>query len=247
MIVSTNPCADAILVELVEPKRIAAISHYSHDPDASSIDLSVARRFATTAGTAEEVIALSPGLVIAGSFTPPATREAFRRAGLRPLYVGVPATVEEAMAQVMEIASAVGEPARGEALVARIERAVADAEFRGEPVPALLWHGGDGLVSGKGTLVDELLTRAGFRNASADYGVSYTGYLPLEHVVLDPPRVMLTPTDESDRGIALRRRAIAASGGEVIEAEFPERLINCGGPTIPVALARLKEIRERAQ
>ena len=36
-IVSVNPCADAMLVRLVTPNRIAAISHYSLDPAASSI------------------------------------------------------------------------------------------------------------------------------------------------------------------------------------------------------------------
>ena len=36
-------------------------------------------------------------------------------------------------------------------------------------------------------LLDEMLGRAGFRNASAEYGVRQTGVLPLEHVVARPP------------------------------------------------------------
>ncbi len=44
--------------------------------------LDMARRFRSTAGTAEEVIALAPDLVVASAFTPPATRAAFERAGL---------------------------------------------------------------------------------------------------------------------------------------------------------------------
>ena len=78
-IVSTNPCADAMLVELVPASRIAAISHYSVQAEASSMPLSVARRFATTAGTAEEVIGLHPDLVVTSSFTPPATLAADRK------------------------------------------------------------------------------------------------------------------------------------------------------------------------
>jgi len=72
-IVSTNPCADAMLVALVPPSRIAAISHYSVEAEASSMPLAIARRFATTTGTAEEVIGLRPDLVVTSSFTPPAT------------------------------------------------------------------------------------------------------------------------------------------------------------------------------
>src|SRR3546814_4015678 len=66
-IVSTNPCADQILVSLVEPERIAAISHYSQDPAATSLPPEVARRYRVTAGTAEEVIALRPDLVVTRS------------------------------------------------------------------------------------------------------------------------------------------------------------------------------------
>ena len=87
-IVSLNPCADQLLLALVPPARIAAISWYSQRPGASSIPLALARRFRATAGTAEEVIALASDLVLATSFTPPATRAALvaaseRTTGLR--------------------------------------------------------------------------------------------------------------------------------------------------------------------
>ena len=68
-IVSTNPCADAMLVELVSPDRIAAISHYSQDPAATSMPIEVANRFATTAGTAEEVIAWTANWIARGGPT----------------------------------------------------------------------------------------------------------------------------------------------------------------------------------
>ncbi|HVF94142.1 MAG TPA: ABC transporter substrate-binding protein, partial [Sphingomonas sp.] len=163
-IVSTNPCADAVLVELVPPARIAAISHYSLDAGSTSIPLDVAKRYRATAGTAEEVIALRPSLVLTSSFTPLATREAYARAGLTTLVLGSPTTVAASKAQVMEIADAVGAPGRGRALVARIDAAVAGAAppTRARPA-ALLYIAGD-LASGGGTLLDEMMTLAGFAN-----------------------------------------------------------------------------------
>ena len=107
-IVSTNPCADAMLVRLVAPERIAAISRYSHDPGATSLPLGLARRFRATAGTAEEVIALRPSLVLASSFTPASTRQAYARAGLRTLYLDSPTTVTASIAQVREVATEEG-------------------------------------------------------------------------------------------------------------------------------------------
>ena len=246
-IVSTNPCADAMLVELVPPGRIAAISHYSQDPAATSMPLEVANRFATTAGTAEEVIALDPDLVLTSSFTPASTRSAYERAGLKMLLLDSPTTIEASKAQIAQVAAAVGEGARGRVLNAKIDRALASAAPRpapgnGQEPSALLFIVG-GLASGSGNLLDELLTRAGFRNAAADYGLAFTGNLPIETIAARPPRVILTPG--ASRTSTLRARVLAATRAGTIEASFPRTLVNCGGPTIIPAITRLAAIRRR--
>lgn len=245
-IVSLNPCADAVLVELVPPSRIAAISHYSMRADSTSIPLEVAHRFRANNGTAEEVIGMKPDLVVASSFTPPSTREAFARAGLKVLYVGIPPSIAESKAQVTELAAAVGEPAKGAALNARIDAAVAAARWNAPPAPALLWIGGN-LVTGGKTLLDDLMAHAGFANQAAHYGLTHTAHLPMEQVIADPPRVMLAPEgaghDSDSRAATLRKRAIAETGMPVTQAAFPRQLVNCGGPVIPAALARLAAIR----
>jgi len=247
-IVSTNPCADAMLVELVSPDRIAAISHYSQDPAATSMPLAVANRFATTAGTAEEVIALGPDLVLTSSFTPASTRNAYERAGLKTLLLNSPTTIEASKAQIMQVAMAVGEEERGRALNARIDKALS-ASLR-QPVQdkekenpsALLFITGS-LASGSGNLLDELLTRAGFRNAAADYGLAFTGNLPIETIAARPPRVILTPGPS--RTAALRARVLDATRAGTTEAIFPRTLVNCGGPTIIPAITRLAAIRRQ--
>lgn len=248
-IVSTNPCADAMLVELVPHDRIAAISHYSQDPGATSIPLDLANSFRGTRGTAEEVVAMRPDLVIASSFTPPATREAYARAGLRTLYLDSPVTIDASKAQVTELAAALGVPDKGRAMNAAIDRAVAAAASAGPPVPALVWIGGN-MVSGEGNLLDEMLRRAGFSNQAAHYGLQFTGYLPAERIVVDPPRVMLVPDgegrDSASRAAELRRRALAHAKGRVVEAAFPRNLVNCGGPVIARAMTRLAAIRREA-
>ena len=244
-IVSTNPCADAMLVELA-PERIVAISAWSHDPASSSIAPEVARRFRTNAGTAEEIVAMRPDLVVASSFTSAGTREAFARAGLKTLYLDSPVTIEASKVQVSELAAAIGVEARGRAMNARIDRAVARAATGAAAIPALVWIGGN-LVSGGGTLLDEMLVRAGFSDHAAHYGLQFTGYLPIEHVVADPPRVMLVPDtagrDADSRAAQMRARVLARSGARVREEHFPRSLINCGGPVIAHAMDRLAAIR----
>ena len=58
-----NPCTDAILAEVAAPGQLLAISHYSKDPRASSMEAAVAARFAATGGTVEEVLALDIALL----------------------------------------------------------------------------------------------------------------------------------------------------------------------------------------
>ena len=290
-IVSTNPCADAMLVELVPAGRIAAISHYSVEPDASSMPLTVARRFATTAGTAEEVIGLRPDLVVTSSFTPPATLAAYKRAGLKVLTLDSPTTIAASEIQIRTLAKTIGAQGQGEAMIARIESAAAEAtpclplpvgEGRGpsrsdgkgegralatttagvslDPHPpaasrllpspngrgtvcpsALLFIAGD-LANGSGTLLDELMTRTGFRNAAADYGLHFTGQIPIETIAAHPPRVILAP--DASRTATLRTQVLARTGARVTEAAFPRNLVNCGGPAIVPALHRLTAIRQ---
>jgi iron complex transport system substrate-binding protein len=237
-IVSTNPCADAILVRLVPASRITAISHYSHDPVAGSLPMPVARRFRATAGTAEEVIALRPSLVLTSSFTPIATRDAYARAGLKTLVLGSPTSVVASEAQVMEIATAVGAGAGGQAMVAGIDAAVLAARPASRSKPAALLYIGGELANGSGTLLDEMMTIAGFTNAAASYGLAYTGTLPAETVVARPPAIVIAPPGDG-RSATLRRSLLRRTP----EAAFDRQLVNCGGPAIVPALKRLAAIR----
>ncbi len=232
-IVSMNPCTDAILVQVADAGQIAAISHWSHDARATSIPLSVATRFAAQFGSAEEVIALRPDLVILSPHTPLATRTALARLGVPTLAVGVPASIGESLQQVRDIADAAGYPARGAKLAGSIGAAVAQTPAR--PPRTALIRMGSGTVPGEGTLADDLLRRAGFANASRDFGLQSWDMLAVERLVTQAPDVLLTDRPGAQHPV------VARAGIRV--AEFPGWLLNCGGPTIVPALARLAAVR----
>ncbi len=236
-IVSLNPCTDAILAEVAAPGQLRAISHYSKDPQASSMSAEQAARYPATGGTAEEVLALAPDMVVASSFIAPATRAAFERAGMRVETVGITQTLEDSVEQVRAMGELTGEPERAEALAERIEAAWAGAAYTGPPVETLLWQEG-GIVPGEGSLAAAMLEQSGFMLQSAARGLGQGAYLPLEQVLADPPALILASGDEpmlthpvlrQVRGMDYRR--------------FDSTLLYCGGPTIIRALARLREIR----
>jgi len=236
-IVSLNPCTDAILAEVADPAQILAVSHYSHDPRSTSMDLALARRFRATGGTVEEVLALDPDVVVGSTFMAPTTRHALDRLGLRVESVGIATTVAASEAQVRQLAALAGHPARGEALVARIEAALARARSDAAPVPAVLWQP-DGIVPGDGELISELMRRTGFVNHSAARGLRQADYLSLERLLVDPPRVLLVAGRERGQQHPTLGRLPATR-----QANFDPALLYCGGPTIVRAVDRLAAIR----
>ena len=234
-IVSLNPCVDAILTEVADPAQILALSAYSRDPASSSLPAGVAARFASTHGTVEEVIALHPDVVIDGAFVAPATVGAYHRLGLRLELLGTQRTVAGGLDDVRHIAAIAGHPDRGEALVHRIEAALAAAAPpRGTPpIDAVLWEWG-GMVAGADTLTGELMERTGFANLAARQGYHQADIYPIERLLAHPPRVLLTVGDDR----MLHHPALAALTGTK-RATFPAGLLYCGGPTIIRAAERL--------
>ena len=240
-VVSINPCVDALLMQVADAGQIVAISHFSHDPRATSIPIDQARRFRATSGTAEEVVALSPDLVLTGAHTAPATVQALRRMGIRQVEFAIPESVAESEAQAALIGRVVGHPDRGAALAGHI--AAAAEPVRAVPVPALIWQGG-GLVPGDGTLADDMLRRAGFANASAGYGLKQWDVLPLEYLVARPPRVLFSiGAAEAGGDRLMRHPALRQLSGRIAVEPYPARLLHCGGPTIVDAMRRLKSAR----
>lgn len=241
-IASINPCSDAILAEVADPAQIAALSAYSRNPASSSMDVALARRLPVTSGTVEELAALGPTLVVSGTFTPPATRNALARLGIPLVELPIAGSVEQSEAQVRELARIAGHPERGEAMVARIEAALAAAKPPpGLPVSAVVWQSG-GIVPGNTTLIADLLRRTGFASFSAARGLRQADYLPLERMLADPPRVIIAAGGHGEEDRLLAHPALAALT-HTSRAPLDPSLLWCGGPTIIRAAGRLAEIR----
>src|SRR5690606_18172430 len=119
-----------------------------------------ARRFRAIEGAAEQVLALAPDVVVADPFLPPARKQAFRRLGIRVETFASAATISDSRVQIRRLAALVGHPARGEALLARIDAALAETRRPGPRPTALLWQSG-GIVPGEETLIAQLLDHAG--------------------------------------------------------------------------------------
>lgn len=250
-IVSLNNCLDALLVQLAERGRIAALSHYARERDGSTIaDLALTLPF--TWETAEEVIALRPDLVLTSEHSSLATRNALGRLGVPVERFKVPSSVAESFEQVRRMARLVGRPDRGEALITRIEAAItAAAPAKGaRPIEALLYQP-NGFAAGEGTLISEMMTRAGFTNVAARYGLKRWGNVPLERLLADPPRVLLagapSPGARTWADRVMTHPALKAVADRMTVAPFPEKLMFCGGPVLIESAEALVEARRTVE
>jgi iron complex transport system substrate-binding protein len=234
-VVSLNPCIDSVLVRVADGHQVAGISHWSHDPAASSLPIGLARQFRSHGGTAEEVIALKPDLVLMTPYTPLATRAAFARLKVRTVSIGVPSTIADSLAQVRQVADAVGQGARGAALVHGIEADLARSRRAGPPRPALM-RMASGFVPGPGSLSEALMAHAGLFSVAADHGLKGAGVIGLEALALDPPTLLITDRPQALPPL-LSRLPVR------VEA-FHRQLLNCGGPSLVPAARRLAAIRD---
>ncbi|WP_082584898.1 ABC transporter substrate-binding protein [Caulobacter sp. Root655] len=248
-VVSLNPCTDAVLVNVADRGQILALSHYARDARQSTI-AGVARTYPITYESAEEVIALRPDVVLTAAHSSPATRAALKRLKIRTELFKVPNSWIENQAQIRRIADAVGHPDRGEALIARVEAAMAQGAPRpgGRPVTALVFQP-NGFAAGHGTLVDEMMRRAGFVNVAERYGLKKWGNVSLERLLDDPPEVLLAgqaaPNATTWAEHILNHPALASVGPRMRRAVFPERLLYCGGPVLIQTAAVLATARRQ--
>lgn len=245
-IVSLDLCTDQLLVELVEHRRIAAVTHLAADPAVSAIP-EKARGITITHGAAEDVLRHDPDLVLAGPFGVSATVSLLRRLGRNVLIVPLPQDIEGVRVAVRGVAAAVGEPAKGEAMIAEFDRRLGRLGPPQSPPPTAVIYQIGGAVSGPGSLADAALAAAGFRNMSADHRLTRGSQVPLESLIAHPPDlIVLGSASEEYRTVLadnLRHPIIRQLRQRRASLELPWRYWLCGTPHIADAVERLAAAR----
>jgi iron complex transport system substrate-binding protein len=247
-IVSLNLCTDQLLLQLVEPGRIAALTHLAADPELS-MQAGRARGVSWSRATAEEVILLRPDLALAGEYGARDAVTMLRRWGIPIVQFGPAQSWEAIRQQLRRAALAVQEVERAEALIEWMDSSLAELEAR---KPAVMLRAivvqRDGETFGSDTLSDAVLRAAGFRNLAAELGIVGYGSISLEQLLLaDPDLVVVLDyhPDAPTLGRAYLRHP-ALRGRSLGRIALPAAAFFCGTVDTVRAVQRLVAWRERA-
>ncbi|MGX7741629.1 ABC transporter substrate-binding protein [Rhodopseudomonas parapalustris] len=250
-VVSINTCTDQLLLTLADPDQILGLSPYARDA-ARSFLAAEAARYPRLSGGAEDVLMLKPDLVVGGKFTKRATRELLKQMGQRVVEFDSVKTIDDAKAQIRQMADLLGHPERAAAANARIDAAVARARQAASRTRlTVLPLARRGWVSGRDSLISSLLDIVGLRNAAGGLGFRNGGFTSLEAVVALRPDFLLM-TDDSDFAEDEGRAFVLHPALEHFyppskRITVPERLTVCGGPMLADALDRLTEELTRVE
>lgn len=247
-IVSLNLCADALVLRLADRADVRSVSWLARDPE-NSVVAAEAASVPVNRGLAEEVAALQPDLVVVGAFTARSTVALLRRLGMPILELRVPQDLDGVRAQIRQVAAAIGQTERGEAMIAAMDDRLAAIRRPASPPLAVVLRP-NGFTAGRGSLVDEILRQAGIRNLAAEQGLENFGEIPLERVALSGVRLLILNQPENrapSLGEAVLDHPILAALPDLHMVRVPARLWTCGGPEVADAAALIAAAARQAE
>jgi iron complex transport system substrate-binding protein len=228
-VASLNLTADELLVEMLPPGRLVAVTRWADDADMSNVAGRVpASAVRLPRADLERLVALQPDLVVVSEYTDADFLHLLGKSGLRHHRLAGLETLPGIRAAILDLGEAVGTREAAARLVARFDALLTELarRLRGAKRPRVLYWA-DPHTAGAGTAIGSLLEAAGGTNVAAELGLR--GIVPLageKAFAADPDLFLVTLGSGAEA--ALRRhpllsRTRAVREGRVVE--IPNRLL----------------------
>lgn len=249
-VVSMNVCTDQLAMLVARPGQLHSVSYLARDAGTSAM-AEEAAAYVVNHGLAEEIFLMKPDLVLAGAYTTRTTVSLLRRLGFRVEEFQPEASFDTVRANLRRMGELLGNPERAEALVAGMDAEIAALAEAETPRLRTALTFANSYTSGSGTLISEVVARAGLDNIAETLGMTGTARLPLELLILSNPELM-AGGQSGVKGPALAEqnfthpayRALAAASAE---APLENRLTVCGGPFTLKAARALQDAARDAK
>ena len=238
-VVSMNLCSDQLAMMLAAPGQLISVTRLAQDPRLSPM-AGQAAAFRANTGRAEEIYLMRPDLVIAGTYTPPATVAMLRRLGLRVEILPPAENFDAIRTEITRMGTLLGRKDAARALLARFDADLAAARSPDDRGRAALYYA-NGFTSGPDTLAGAILDAAGYANIAAGHGIAATTPLPLELLVMAHPDQLITGAKwpgQSQGEAILDHPALAAAAPAKVRLTDPHW--TCGTPFVTRAIRSLE-------
>lgn len=215
-IVSLDQCADQYVLALAPRDAIVAVSKRALNADSNQRSLAVG--LPELRPTLEAVLGARATIAVRYWTADARLPDALRRQGVQVVQLDEANDFAGIRANVRKVAAALGEPAAGEALIAKMDSELAKSRGAWGGARAL-YLTPYGFTAGRDTLVAAMMRAAGLVTAGAG-----SGYRPvsLESLVLDPPNALVLGFF---RDLAAGRQRWTIGGNSYLQALASRRTI----------------------
>lgn len=238
-IVSLNLCTDQLLIALADRAQIAGLTLHSRDAGMSAA-AARAQSLPVLKPSAEQLFAARPDLILGMPATGHPMLQPLKAKAYRTIDLQDAQSYAAIVGNIRTVAAAIGHPARGEALIRRMDAELAGLHAAGRGKVAAYYQR-RGYMTGAGTLIDDLMMRAGLTNLAVKLGKPPLSQVGLEEMVAAQPDFLIVESAAErivDQGTemlhhpALRR---------IPRIAIPQAWTVCGGPAYVLAARRIAE------
>lgn len=242
-VMSLNLCADAYLMAFAKKDQIVALTPQAQDPTLSAFHQQ-AMAYPVSNGQIEAIAALAPDLVIVSSYSDPLRNRLIEKLGITIVSLDAANSYDAARRDIIKLGEKIGRAREARAYLQALDGALATATAtQGTPKPKILPLQRRNLTTGKGHILDEIITLAGGYNQGRAGLDAPMGRISLEHALAAPSDYILLNTDRTvpdSRGMEfLTHPAFKARFDATRRLYIDNNLLVCAGATTPMAVAIL--------
>lgn len=225
---------EEILIDLVTPERMSAISESNLNKDFSLIADKAAKVKTKIPDRAsiETVVALHPDLFFMQIKTDQAMADTLTEMGIRVYRMKTPVTLETIRKRIQEMSIAVGEPERGAAMVQELDQKIVNVKKRTGNLPKekrkkVIAFSSLGASGSRTGVFHEICEESGVINGGAMAGIEYAAKISDEQIIKVDPDIFVVTDEgpENGHGEATVKKILADEALKNVKASKDRRFI----------------------
>lgn len=193
-IVSLTLASDEILLDIVDEKeRISAITYLASDKSISNV-ADRASSFPEIYPNLEQVINLSPDIVIVASYINQNFRKQLDDSGIKTLFLKEFGGLSSVKENINLIGKAVCEEENAKDLIKNMELKLSSITKKipeNKVSPKVLYYSPSGFTAGKDSTVGEIIEMSGAINLGSKTGIKDFGKISLEYIIDSDPDIII--------------------------------------------------------